>query len=595
MLDADHDGFVTVAEIDAASAARFARMDANHDGVVTPDRALWRCATAEAAAVAATRACRRPSSAADRALAQPALAGTSARRAGFHRHCGVRAGSLALNQSVAPILDALVEAQRLSPVGFGAPGHGQGRGASADILRLLGRKTFAADLLTPKGLDDRVETRQAIQRAHQLAAKAWGARLCRFGTGGSTQNLHCALASVARPGDVVVIAANCHKAEFAAAVFAGLSPVIVPVTPDMDWDLEHGVAPSDLAATLDAHPEAKAAVVVSPTYFGVTSNIPALAKVCHARGVPLIVDAAWGAAYGFNSRLPKSPIAQGADLVIVSVHKTMAALGQGSALFLCGDLLDAERVALAYELFETTSPSVPILASLDATRRAHALHGRQIWNRVIRLAKRARRKLAAIEGVRVLGRERLDGEGAFDLDLTKITLDLSALGVSAYEADDWMMAHHKVSVGLSDARHMLVIFSVGVTSSGVGKLVAAVTDLARTARAHPGRFSKPLAPEPHYRDLKVDMAMPAAQAFAADSELVAYSDAEGRIAAEIIAPAPPGVPRLIPGQRISRAHVDFLVHQRDAGMFVLDPADPHERKVRVVEGAGPGVTRRAGP
>ena len=487
-----------------------------------------------------------------------------------------------MNQSSAPILEALVKAQRLGLTGFGAPGHAEGRGATRDVLKLLGLKAFQADLLTPKGLDDRTETRQALQRAHALAADAWGAKLCRYGTGGSTQNLHCALAAVARPGDSVAMAANCHKAEFSAAIFAGLNPVILPVSPDAAWDLEHGVRAADLTVTLDAHPEVKAVVLVSPTYFGVTSNIAALSAICHARGVPLIVDAAWGAAFGFNARLPANPLRQGADLVVVSVHKTLAALSQGSALFLAGDLVDEERLALAYELFETTSPSVPILASLDATRREHARRGARIWDRVLDIAEGVRRKLSAIDGVRVMGEERLDGDGACELDRTKITLDLAALGVSAYEADDWMTRRHKVSVGLSDQRHLLAVLALGTSAQAAQKLVGAVKALAAEARAHPKRFKKPVAPAPHYRDLSVELAMPAADAFAAETELVAYEAAAGRIAAEIIAPAPPGVPRLIPGQRISAQHVAFLGRQRDSGVFILDPADPSERKVRVV-------------
>jgi arginine decarboxylase len=489
------------------------------------------------------------------------------------------------SQRAAPVLAALRVAKASRAVGFGAPGHGRGQGATPDVLRLIGREVFDADLITLKGLDDRVESLQALQKAHALAAKAWGARLCRFGTGGSTQNLHCALAAVAKPGDTVLVAANCHKAEFAAAIFAGLSPVVVPVTPDADWDLEHGVAVSALAAALDAHPDAKAVVVVSPTYFGVTSDIASLAKLCHDRHVPLIVDAAWGAAFDFHPELPKNPIRLGADVAVVSVHKTMAALSQGSALLVGGALVDPERVALAYELFETTSPSVPILASLDATRREHALHGRRIWSRVLRLARRARARLAEIDGVRVLGRERLDGDGAFDLDETKITLDLSGLGVSVYDADDWLVARHGVSLGLSDARHALAVLSVGTTARDVAKLLAAVRALAREARRHPERFRKPAPQAPHYRDLGVEMVTRAADAFAGPTELVAYEAAAGRVAAEIIAPAPPGVPRLIPGQRITAAHVAFLAGQREAGMFVLDPADQSERRLRVVKEA----------
>ena len=485
------------------------------------------------------------------------------------------------DQRRAPILEALTDVQRDGVARFGAPGHGAGSAATADVLKVVGRRAFEADLLTPKGLDDRTERRQALQRAHALAAQAWGADLCRFSTGGSTQSLHTALTAVARPGDTVLIAQNSHKATFAAAVFAGLDLALIQATISTGWDIEHGLSIAAAAAALDAHPEAKAMLVVSPSYFGITSDIPALAALCHARGVPLIVDAAWGAAFGFSDRLPANPVAGGADIVVTSVHKTLAALGQGSAMLVSGTLVDQTRFALAYELFETTSPSIAILASLDATRREHACHGQRIWDTVLDLAHHARDRLGGIAGLRLLDRDELDGDGACDLDETKIVIDVSGLGISGYAADDWLTEQHKVSAGLSDLSHLLFIVSAGTTASEVRRLIKAVRALAKVARRG-GVIPAWTQPSPALRTLTVTMAMSAQQAFAAQVDLVAYEHCAGRIAAEIIAPAPPGVPRLIPGQVISAAHVEYLVSNRDAGCFILDPADPAQQTIRVV-------------
>ena len=488
-----------------------------------------------------------------------------------------------MNQHAAPILDALRRVERKPHAGFGAPGHGAGRAVTRDVLKLVGRRAFEADVLTPKGLDDRTERGQVVQDAHALAAAAWGADLCRFSTGGSTQSLHTALAAVARPGETVIFAQNCHKAEFSAAVFAGLDVRVAPCRIDPVWELEHGIAPSALEAAMDAAPNAKAVVVVSPTYFGVTSDLKALAEICHRRDVPLIVDAAWGAAYGFSRLLPANPMGQGADIAVCSVHKTMSALAQGSVILMRGDRVDPRRFALAYELFETTSPSIAVMASLDATRRDHALHGEAIWARVVRRARRVRKRLAAVAGVRVMGREVVGAAGACDLDETKVLLDISAMGLTGYEADDWLTRHRLVSMGLSDARHLLAVFSVGVTARDSSRLIDAVTALAAHRRGHgPTKAARAVADAPRLGALDFVMAMPPAEAFAAQTEMAPYDKAEGRIAAEIIAPAPPGVPRLIPGQRITAAHLAYLQDNAAAGAFVLDPADPKQRSIRVV-------------
>ncbi|WP_156680801.1 aminotransferase class I/II-fold pyridoxal phosphate-dependent enzyme [Sphingomonas profundi] len=484
-----------------------------------------------------------------------------------------------MDQNEAPILDALAAMERRPPIGFGAPAHHQGAAIPGGTRALLGKRVFRADVLTPKGLDDRTEGAHVLQRAHEIAAEAWNADFCRFVTGGSTQSLHTVLAAVAGPGDTVLFAANAHKAERAYALVGGLNVGIVPVAIDAAWDVEHGVRPEALARALADHPDAKAFLLVSPTYFGVTSDIAALADLCHERDIPLICDAAWGGAFFFSERLPADPLTKGADVAVYSLHKTMGALAQGSAILARKGVLDLQRLALSYELFETTSPSVPILATLDATRRDHALGGERLWADVLDIAADLRRRLAAIDGLRIF--DAGDVPTGAELDASKILVDVSALGVSGYAIDDWLVAKHRVSVGLSDARHLLLVVSLGTRRADVRALTRALEDMVAGLAA--GTTDLPLAPTaPGLATLDIDMAMDSRSAFAGRTEAIRIEDAAGRIAAETIAPAPPGVPRLVPGQRITIAHVDWLVAQRQAGAFFLDPMDPSERTVRVV-------------
>ena len=484
-----------------------------------------------------------------------------------------------MDQKSAPLVEALTAIERRPLIGFGAPGHNQGAVIPSGLRSLLGKRAFRADVLTPKGLDDRTEGTLALQRAHEIAAEAWNADFCRFVTGGSTQSLHTVMAAVAGPGDTILIAANAHKAERTYALATGLDVGIVPVQVDQSWDIEHGVTPDALRASLAQHPAAKAFVLVSPTYYGVTSDVAALATICHEHGIPLIVDAAWGGAFAFCEALPDDPLTKGADAAVYSAHKTMGALAQGSIIVAKGDRLDRQRLWMAYELFETTSPSVPILASLDATRRDHALRGEQMWRDVVALADHARDTIAAIAPLRVLDRDDLPA-GA-DLDRTKILVDVSALGVSGYAIDDWLFAEHRISIGLSDARHLLAVISLGTTRSDIRALERGLTDLVERLAADPAMLP-PLAAPPGIQTLSVAMAMAGPESIAGPVEMVRYEEAAGRIAAEMIAPAPPGVPRLVPGQRISPDHVAWLVAQRDAGAFIMDPVDPAGATIRVV-------------
>lgn len=487
-----------------------------------------------------------------------------------------------MDQKTAPILDALARVERRPPTGFGAPAHHGGLAIPDGARRLLGKQVFQADVMTPKGLDDRTEGGHVVQRAHEIAAEAWGADFCRFVTGGSTQSLHTALAAVAAPGDTVLIAANAHKAEWSYALAAGLHAVAVPALIDTEWNIEHGVEPAALAAALDANPAAKAVVVVSPTYYGVTSDIAALADLCHDRGIPLIVDAAWGAAFAFCERLPPDPLTKGADLCVYSAHKTMGALAQGSVLVANKGVVDLQRLWMAFELFETTSPSVPIMASLDATRRDHALGGEQLWGRVLDLAADLRGRIARLKPLRVFGRE--DVPAGFGFDESKVLIDVSPLGVSGQAIDDWLVREHGLSVGLSDVGHLLVILSLGTSARDVRRLAGGLADLVKRLAADP-TLLPPAPTVPSLATLPLPVVTDGPAALAGPAEPVRWEDAAGRVAAEMIAPAPPGVPRLLPGQRITAEHVAWLLAQREAGAFILDPVDPSGHVIRVAKEA----------
>ena len=485
-------------------------------------------------------------------------------------------------QDRAPILEALQTYIRASPISFEMPGHHAGRGASHAITRLIGTQAFKADCTPLKGLDDRGERKRISHRAEGLAAKLWGADHCFFSTAGSTLSNQVVMQAAAQHGDTVLVSRNSHKSLIGSLIVAGVRPVFLEPDYDDQWDIGHGSSRAQVAAKLDAHPDAKAVFIIGPTYYGVVPDVAGIAEICHARGVPLVVDEAWGPHFAFHPDMPKPAIRQGADMSVGSIHKTMAGLEQASMMLMRSDLISEERFNLAYDLHETTSPSALILASIDATRRQFAQDGEKLVQNTLDLARHAREELGAIDGIEIMGREVLDGDAAHALDETKVLLDISGLGVNGYEAEDWLIRNKKMTVGLSDERRMMLIFTVGTDKSSTHQMLSSFKDLAKWARDGAGDKQGYAGDLPHLRELTSELVMSPADAFFARTERVPLSAAAGRVAAEMVSPYPPGIPRILPGELISQAQVKYLEISMNLGTFPYDATDQNLRTVRVV-------------
>jgi len=214
----------------------------------------------------------------------------------------------------------------------------------------------------------------------------------------------------------VLVGRNAHKSVVAGLIMAGLRPVFLEPDQDDAWDIEHGISVAEMERQLAAHPEAKGAMIVSPTFFGVVPNLRALADVCHRHGKPLVVDEAWGPHLVFHPEMPPSAITSGADMALGSIHKMLAGLQGASIMLLKSKLIPPDPFALAYDLFESTSPPVQVLVSIDATRRQFVVDGERLLGELLQRARRARQALAETAGIRVMGKEILDSDARFALD-----------------------------------------------------------------------------------------------------------------------------------------------------------------------------------
>ena len=486
-----------------------------------------------------------------------------------------------MDHSRAPLVDALADYHRRDRYGFTPPGHRQGRGAEPRTREVLGADTFRSDVLASSGLDDRSSSGGYLKDAESLMADAVGAAHCFVSTCGSSLSVKVAMMAVAGPGGSLLVSRDAHKSVTAGFVFGGIEPRWIPPRWDPELHLAHPPSPDDVEAAWRRHPDADGVVLVSPTPYGTSADIGAIADLCHARGKPLIVDEAWGAHLPFHDDLPTWAMSAGADICVVSVHKMGAGFDQGSVFHLQGDLVDAAHLSECADLLMTTSPNTIVYAGPDGWRRQMVAEGRELLDAALGLALDVRARIDAVPGLHVLEDELLHAEASHDLDRLQVLVEVGGLGISGYQAADWLRENRLLDMGLSDHRRIETTLSMADDVDTTDRLVAALTDLAAAA---PSFDRPPAITMPDADAFDVDTVMPPREAFFGPVEMVPVGEAVGRVAAEQITPYPPGIPALIPGERITADILDYPRSGLGAGMVLPDPADQSLSGIRVVRG-----------
>jgi lysine decarboxylase len=478
----------------------------------------------------------------------------------------------------APILDGVIAYRNRGIVPFSTPGHKLGNGADAELVATFGERAFLSDIPLGGGVGDTHFSGDALGAAQALAADAWGAERSFFLLNGSSAGNHAFLLAAIRPGDKVIVSRDLHKSLLVALILTGAVPVYLAPRLHPELNVGLGVTADEVARALDEHPDARLVALVSPSYCGVASDLIGIAEVAHARGVPVHVDEAWGPHVHFHPALPSSAMASGVDGAVVSTHKVLGSLTQAAILNVQGTLVDPDRVRSTVGMAQTTSPSVLILASIDATRRQMALHGEALLEQAIALAGDARRRIQALPGLSVLDAERL-GVDAFDL--TKLVIDVDGLGITGYAAERALRDRFSVGPEMSDLVGVICLVTIGDTQASIDRLVDAFATLSREhyrgdADRRGSRSSGAVvAPS--------TLAMTPREAFFAPSHAVPLEAAIGAVSSELVIPYPPGIPVLAPGETITADKVAYLREGATHGMYLSGPVDPELKTIRVVE------------
>lgn len=486
-------------------------------------------------------------------------------------------------QNRAPLVEALKAYTSKDMAAFHTPGHKQGRGAPADLVDLCGEQALRIDLCELPEVDALYNASGVIKEAQELAAEAYGADASFFLVNGSTTGNIVMIVSACDPGDTLLVPRNAHKSALSALILSGARPAYMRPPWDADLGVSGAVTPGEVERALEENPRAKAVFIVSPTYFGGAADLARIAALCHARGVPLMVDEAHGPHLHFHPDLPASALSSGADMVVQSTHKIISGMTQASLLHIKkSPRTNLARARKTLELIQSTSPSYLLMASLDAARRQMALHGEALLGRTIELAEEGRRRIAAIPGVRVFGRERRGQPALFDLDVTKLTINVTGLGITGFEARRRLNEEHGVQAEMATLHNVLLIVTIGNTIDDINRTTRAFEALCEDAIRR-GTFGEP---PPGVR-LSPPHALPAVElspreAFFAEPARVPFERSEGCISAELVAPYPPGIPILAPGEVISAEAIHYLRAVERMGGMINGPEDARLSTIKIV-------------
>ena len=479
------------------------------------------------------------------------------------------------NQEKMPFVEALESYKEQHFVPFHTPGHKIGVEAPQLLKNWMG-PALPYDLGVMYALDDLHEPERELKEAQDLTAELYGADCCWFSINGTTALIEAMIMGTVGPDEIIIIPREAHRSVISGLVLSGAKPVYMDCDFDERWGIPLGVSLENAIKSMDAHPEAKAILLVYPNYYGVGIDIVNIIQEAHKRGLIVLVDEAHGPHLPFSESLPIEAIEAGADLVAQSTHKSVGSLTQTSWLLGQGERINKRRITQMHQMLQSTSPNYIFLASLDMARHQLATAGNDLVSRALELSMYLREELNKISGIATMEYTDIQ-ERVINYDCTKVLIDAKGLGLTGVEFEH-LLRNHRIEVELVQANHVLVLITIGDTNESVTALIKAVQAVSEKVLRIFKEFNN--TEEEQLQDISKDSALLPApivritprNAMYANREQIPLKEALHRIAGETIAYYPPGIPCVAVGEEISAFVLQYIENRKALG-FVPNGAD----------------------
>ena len=453
---------------------------------------------------------------------------------------------------------------------FHTPGHKQGLGAHQLLRDLITDEGLRQEVSLMDELDDLHDPRGVIDKAQRLAAKLWHADHALFFVNGTTAAVQTMIISTVGEGDTILVPRNAHRCVTNALILSGAKPVFLCPDFDPDFGIALNVSLSTVEQAVGQYPNARALVLTSPNYYGVPADLQSISKLVHRHGILLLIDEAHGAHLQFNAQLPISAMDAGADMSAQSTHKLLGSLTQTSMLMLNSARIDLERVQRVSSMLQSTSPNYLLLASLDIARLQMKSDGKILMKKALTLARDARTGIRSINGLRLFDPPSIDP--------TKITVDVSGLGLTGLEAEHILRHQLKIQCELSDPNNVLFLITYADTDQTVDRLIEALKKLSTMNKGVRLNGQRSLPPSKKI----IEPIMTPRQAFYSQTTTVPLRQSIGKISAEEVTFYPPGIPMICPGELITADIVSIIEENLSIGQRIVGAVDNSLNTIRVI-------------
>lgn len=472
-----------------------------------------------------------------------------------------------------PIYSALVEYVKKDYIRLHMPGH---IGQADNLVNEL-KDIANIDVTEVPGIDDLHLPVNEILEAKELLAKAFKASKSMFLVNGATSGIHALFLAEAKEGKKVLIPRNAHRSFYGGLVLSGLLPKYLPCEVEPNRGIALSLIPQTVSSAIQEDDDIIAVFLTSPSYYGTTIKVREIAEVCHGSSLPLFIDEAHGSHFPFHDDYPTPALWQGADAVVNGLHKTLPVLNQGACLHMASSYQREEELRAALSLITTTSPSFPILASMDLARAMMQEEGYYLLEKALNLSHEYKNKINTIEGLQVLSEELKYIDGVSEIDPLKVLVSVNNLSINGYEVANILYKNYNIQLELSEESVILAMFSMFHTRDDWERFYYALKQIAIKYRTDTPRSSIGTIP-PH-----PTLLLSPRQAYFSKKRTIQLEDSVGLVSGEMIAAYPPGIPCILPGELITQEVMEYLLYLRANNIRVQGPRDNQLLNIDVIE------------